>query len=328
VHSLALQLAPILAAEKSKVPFYIVGGLLVLWALGLALGIGTLRPNFPTNSAGERLVIAITVLLVAGTLTAAVATSGSPAKTEPAAAAAPAVTQPTPEPATTPAATTPAPASAHASKVALSVPGPQLAYNTKLLTAKAGAVTVSMTNMSPIEHNVTIAEGSKVLGATPTFTGGTKSVTLNLKPGKYTFYCSVPGHRQAGMEGTLVVTAPKAATTPATRTPAKHAPAATTKHEPTPNATKVALSVPGPQLAYNTKMLSTKAGAVTISMTNMSPIEHNVTIAEGSKVLGATPTFTGGTKSVTLNLKPGKYTFYCSVPGHRQAGMEGTLVVK
>jgi plastocyanin len=197
-----------------------------------------------------------------------------------------------------------------------------------MLSAKAGAVTVSMTNMSPIEHNVTIAEGSKVLGATPTFTGGTKSVTLNLKPGKYTFYCSVPGHRQAGMEGTLVVTAPKAATTPATRTPAKHAPAPTTKHEPTPNATKVALSVPGPQLAYNTKMLSTKAGAVTISMTNMSPIEHNVTIAEGSKVLGATPTFTGGTKSVTLNLKPGKYTFYCSVPGHRQAGMEGTLVVK
>ena len=55
-------------------------------------------------------------------------------------------------------------------------------------------------------------------------------------------------------------------------------------------------------------------------MTNMSPIEHNVTIAEGTKVLGATPTFTGGTKAVTLNLKPGKYVFYCSVPGHRAGG--------
>ena len=33
---------------------------------------------------------------------------------------------------------------------------------------------------------------------------------------------------------------------------------------------------------------------MTITMTNMSPIEHNVTIAEGTKVLGATPTFTGG----------------------------------
>ena len=59
----------------------------------------------------------------------------------------------------------------------------------------------------------------------------------------------------------------------------------------------------------------------------MSSLEHNVTVAEGSRVLGATPTFVGGSKTLTLKLKPGKYTFYCSVPGHRQAGMEGTLNV-
>jgi uncharacterized cupredoxin-like copper-binding protein len=66
---------------------------------------------------------------------------------------------------------------------------------------------------------------------------------------------------------------------------------------------------------------------VTIVMANMSPLEHNVTIASGTTVLGATPTFAGGTKTVTVKLKPGTYTFYCSVPGHRQAGMEGTLTV-
>jgi plastocyanin len=66
---------------------------------------------------------------------------------------------------------------------------------------------------------------------------------------------------------------------------------------------------------------------VTIEMANMSPLEHNVTVAQGSAVLGATPTFKGGTRSLTLSLKPGTYTFYCSVPGHRQAGMEGTLSV-
>jgi len=66
---------------------------------------------------------------------------------------------------------------------------------------------------------------------------------------------------------------------------------------------------------------------VTIVMANMSPVEHNVTVAQGSKVLGATPTFTGATRTLSLKLKPGKYTFYCSVPGHRQAGMEGTLNV-
>ena len=85
-------------------------------------------------------------------------------------------------------------------------PGGELDYNTRQLTAKAGRVTIAMTNMSPLEHNVTVARGSTVLGATPTFQGGSKSLTLNLKPGTYTFYCSVPGHRAAGMEGTLTVT--------------------------------------------------------------------------------------------------------------------------
>ena len=85
-------------------------------------------------------------------------------------------------------------------------PDGELDYNTKRLTAKAGRVTITMTNMSPLEHNVTVARGSTVLGATPTFQSGSKSLTLNLKPGTYTFYCSVPGHRAAGMEGTLTVT--------------------------------------------------------------------------------------------------------------------------
>ncbi|HEY2320459.1 MAG TPA: plastocyanin/azurin family copper-binding protein [Solirubrobacteraceae bacterium] len=83
------------------------------------------------------------------------------------------------------------------------------------------------------------------------------------------------------------------------------------------------------QLAYDKKTLSAKAGKVTITMTNMSPIGHNITIQQGSNgsVLGATPTFTGGTKSVTVSLKPGTYTFFCSVPGHRAGGMVGTLKV-
>lgn len=76
------------------------------------------------------------------------------------------------------------------------------------LTAKAGKVTISFTNMSPLMHNMTIQQGTNgpVVGATPTFQGGTKTLSLTLKPGTYTFYCSVPGHRAAGMQGTLTVT--------------------------------------------------------------------------------------------------------------------------
>ncbi|HTA05495.1 MAG TPA: plastocyanin/azurin family copper-binding protein, partial [Solirubrobacteraceae bacterium] len=84
---------------------------------------------------------------------------------------------------------------------------------------------------------------------------------------------------------------------------------------------------PAGQLAYNTKTLSAKAGKVTIEFANASPVEHDVAIAQGSTVAGQTPVFTGGTKTLTLNLKPGTYSFYCTVPGHRQAGMEGTLTV-
>jgi plastocyanin len=85
----------------------------------------------------------------------------------------------------------------------------------------------------------------------------------------------------------------------------------------------------GGQLKYNTTSLTAKAGKVSIDFTNMAPESHNVTVesASGEKV-GATPTFQGGSKTLSVNLKPGTYKFFCSVPGHRMAGMEGTLTVK
>ena len=86
---------------------------------------------------------------------------------------------------------------------------------------------------------------------------------------------------------------------------------------------------PEGQLKFDKSTLSAKAGKVSIAYTNDSPIEHNLTIesSSGSK-LGATPTFTGGAKTLSVTLKPGTYKFFCSVPGHRQAGMEGTLTVQ
>ena len=82
----------------------------------------------------------------------------------------------------------------------------ELKYNKTTLTAKAGSATLTLTNDSPIAHNVTIenSSGAKV-AATTTFTGGSHTIPLKLKPGTYKFYCSVPGHRMAGMEGTLTV---------------------------------------------------------------------------------------------------------------------------
>jgi hypothetical protein len=81
-------------------------------------------------------------------------------------------------------------------------PHPASPSTTSSLTAKAGKLTIAFTNSAPLAHNLTIASVSgKVVGATPTFQGGSKTLSVNLKLGTYTFYCSVPGHRQAGMQG-------------------------------------------------------------------------------------------------------------------------------
>jgi hypothetical protein len=89
MHAVAIQLAPIIGAEKSKVPFYIAGGALVVWAVVLSMALGMRRPEFPGGALGERVVIAITIVLVLAAASMAVATSGTPAKaSEPAAAGA------------------------------------------------------------------------------------------------------------------------------------------------------------------------------------------------------------------------------------------------
>jgi len=80
-----------------------------------------------------------------------------------------------------------------------------LAYDTTKLTAKAGKVTVDFKNPSAIPHNVVIEENGKELAGFEPIAEGEESETADLKAGTYTFYCSVPGHRQAGMEGTLTV---------------------------------------------------------------------------------------------------------------------------
>jgi plastocyanin len=86
---------------------------------------------------------------------------------------------------------------------------------------------------------------------------------------------------------------------------------------------------PSGELAFEEKSATAKAGKDTIDFTNQSSVPHNVTIEDSSgKEVGATETLAEGASAATVDLKPGTYTFYCSVPGHREAGMEGKLVVK
>jgi plastocyanin len=85
-------------------------------------------------------------------------------------------------------------------------PSGQLAYTETELTAAAGSDTIEFDNPAQLEHDVRIedADGNDI-GGTDTISGGSTSGTVDLEPGTYTFFCSVDGHREAGMEGTLTV---------------------------------------------------------------------------------------------------------------------------
>ena len=92
------------------------------------------------------------------------------------------------------------------------------AFDTHRLTAKAGKVTIELHNGSGLGHNVRVhtgtccfkpgykdVGGTEVIGSTHSDKRDTVRATLNLKPGTYTFLCSIPGHFQDGQRGTLVV---------------------------------------------------------------------------------------------------------------------------
>jgi plastocyanin len=92
-------------------------------------------------------------------------------------------------------------------------------------------------------------------------------------------------------------------------------------------ASKLTLTAdPSGALKFDKTSLSAKAGKVTITMDNPSSTPHAVEV-EGMGVEQASKTLTQGKASVTVNVKPGKYEFYCPVDGHKEAGMKGTLTV-
>jgi plastocyanin len=86
----------------------------------------------------------------------------------------------------------------------------------------------------------------------------------------------------------------------------------------------------GTDLAYTTDALTTKAGTVTLDFTNPQSLSHDVALEDaGGKELGGTELIADGSTVATIdNVKAGEYTFFCTVPGHREAGMEGTLTVE
>jgi plastocyanin len=93
-----------------------------------------------------------------------------------------------------------------------------------------------------------------------------------------------------------------------------------------------ALSVSSPEdgaLVFTPDGLQAKPGNVEITYDNPSQVPHSIAVATANgNVIGETQPAAGGKQMLDLNdLKPGEYVFYCTVPGHREAGMQGDLTV-
>jgi plastocyanin len=183
--------------------FYVFGIVLIVSAIGIS-AIGLRFENFPPN----RRVLAGAVLYFAAVVGATAVFAVLNARDEQAqreAEQAAETTTATSAPAGGTTSTTP---SGGGSTVKLAADPTQIAFTTDSLTAKAGNLTIDFNNPNPaLPHDVCVDSSSGgQLGCSDQVTNGSSTLALdNLKPGKYTFFCSVDAHEQAGMKGTLTV---------------------------------------------------------------------------------------------------------------------------
>ena len=110
--------------------------------------------------------------------------------------------------------------------------------------------------------------------------------------------------------------------------PGATSPPATTTAEPPAAATPVQIAAdPSGALKFETTTLTAKAGNVTFEFTNDAPVGHDFVIEQDGEKVAGTDVITESSTTLDTELEAGEYAFYCSVAGHRQAGMEGKLTV-
>jgi plastocyanin len=119
----------------------------------------------------------------------------------------------------------------------------------------------------------------------------------------------------------------------AAEAPAPPAGAGGAQQPPAPAGAATSLDVTSPSdggLVFDPDSLEAQPGSLTITYANPSPVPHSLAVEDAeAMVLGETEVFSAGEQEVTIDdLAPGEYVFFCTVPGHREAGMEGDLTVQ
>ncbi len=165
-------------------------------------------------------------------------------------------------------------------------------------------VTISVVNSGSVGHDFTLED----LGITTSTldVGQSADLVVNLEPGTYVYYCSQPGHRENGMQGTLIVEGEAAS-------------AASGFGEPI----RILLN----DSKFEPSVITVPANVdVQLILENRGYLSHDLVIANPkyvSDTLG-----NGQITNMTVNLPAGEHAFYCSQIGHRQTGMTGTIIAK
>jgi uncharacterized cupredoxin-like copper-binding protein len=228
------------------------------------------------------------------------------------------------------------PAAVEAAAQTVDIAAYDIYFEPKEVTIPANTdVTFMITNDGVAPHNFSIDE----LGIDIDLpVGETQETAINAPAGEYEYYCNVPGHKEAGMVGKLIVSEDAAAAAPGGTavpgaTPAQEAAVAATPgaatttggEEQAAAGAAEAVEVVSHDIFFEPEALSIPADTdVTVRLPNEGVTAHNFSIDELGISVDIAP---GATEETVINAPAGEYEYYCNVPGHKQAGMVGTLTV-
>jgi uncharacterized cupredoxin-like copper-binding protein/mono/diheme cytochrome c family protein len=186
-------------------------------------------------------------------------------------------------------------------------------------------VTILLPNLGAAPHNFSIDALDISVDIAP---GETKDVTLTAPEGTYEYYCNIPGHAEAGMVGTLIARPMASADEPATvdENAAEDDEEAAQEAAGAAPAELTEQVVTSFDIYFEPKEVAIPADTdVTFHLPNDGAAAHNFSIDALGIDVDLAP---GSEEQVVINAPAGTYEYYCNVPGHKEAGMVGTLVVE
>jgi uncharacterized cupredoxin-like copper-binding protein len=220
----------------------------------------------------------------------------------------------------------------------------ELAFRLSRSTAlPAGTITFRVTNAGRLPHvfklcttpGATAVAASCAGRATKVLApGGTATLTVALRGGRYRFLSTVPGQAAAGMTGTLAVAAPAAVAPPAAAAAAPPPVAAQPPAARTDGPSGAPCASPQPttvlvtafEFGFTLSQTIVPCGLVTFVLTDAGNLLHNFNVgnlfSSRGGIIGP-----GEAIRATQNFLPGSYQYYCDVTGHIAFGMVGTLTV-